>query len=94
MKTAIKNQSAAYEFRPTFRQWLNDVRELDVEVDDIAVTRDTVDNFIAAGGDSIAEVEAFPPKSGLDGMKVTELEQRGRNLYILDTGEFRLCYVG
>jgi len=93
MKTEIKNQSAAYEFRPTFARWLNDYRGLSVDADDIAVTRDTVDNFAAAGGDSIAEVEAFPPEAGLDGTKIVELERGGRQLYILDTGEFRLCFV-
>ncbi|MCJ7776865.1 MAG: hypothetical protein MUP16_00905 [Sedimentisphaerales bacterium] len=93
MKTEIKNQSAAYDFTPTFVQWLNDYRGLSVDADDIAVTRDTLDNFAAAGSDSIAEVEAFPPDSGLDGMKVIELERKGQQLYILDTGEFRLCFI-
>lgn len=93
MKTEIKNQSAAYTFRPIFQRWLKDVRKLDVELDSIAVTRDTVDNFICPGGDSIAVVEAFSLDSGLDGMKVVELERKGRQFYILDTGEFRLCYI-
>lgn len=102
MITTVKNQTDAYNLVSDYVRWLNDVRELDCTDDDIAVTGDTADNFITACKeiDSGAEVEAFPPEFGaLEGGKIYELigakhPARGVcDIYILDTGNYRLVYV-
>jgi len=98
----VKNQNDAYNLVDEFVRWLNDVRKLHCEEDAIAVTSDTVENFIAACEeiDSGAEVEAFPPEFvSLEGGKIYELigakhPVKGRcDIYILDTGDYRLVYV-
>ena len=103
MIESIKNQADAYELRAQFAAWLCEERCLDCDPDDIAVTADTIKNFYDACREieSVAEVEAFSADfTGLEGGKVAEFEgtqrvkgEPRRDLYILDTGSYRLVYA-
>lgn len=103
MIEAIKNQNNAYDLKDEFVRWLDEERAIGCEEEDIAVTSDTVANFVEACReiDSIGEVEAIPPEyERLQGGTIHELTRTQRHkgeprkdLYILDTGEYRLVYV-
>jgi len=103
MIEAIKNQNDAYNLKNEFVLWLEGERAIGCTEDDIAVTSDTVANFIEACReiDSIGEAEAIPPEyERLQGGVICELTKTQRckgeprkDLYILDTGEYRLVYV-
>jgi len=99
----IKNQHDAYNLANEFVLWLEGERAIGCTEEDIAVTSDTVDNFIEACReiDSIGEVEAIPQTyKRLQGGVITELTktqrykgETRRDIYILDTGNYRLVYV-
>jgi len=103
MINAIKNQTDAYNLKDEFVRWLDEERAIGCTEEDIAVTGDTVANFVKACReiDSIGEVESIPPEyERLQGGVITELTKTQRikgeshkDLYILDTGEYRLVYV-
>ena len=103
MIEAIKNQNDAYELKGEYVRWLDEERAIGCTEDDIAVTSDTVANFIKACCeiDSVCEFEAIPPEyKRLQGGKICELMRTQRHkgesrkdLYILDTGEYRLVFV-
>jgi len=104
MISNVKNQNDAYKLKSAFTAWLDDERGIGCTDNDIAVTSDTIDNFITACREigETSEVEAFSPEhQALEGGKVYELmgtqRQRGesrRDLYILDAGNYRLVYAG
>ena len=103
MIEAIKNQNDAYSLKNEFARWLDEERQIGCTENDIAVTGDTADNFISACREinEAAEVEAISPEfARLQGGKIYELmgtqRHKGearKDLYILDTGEYRLVYV-
>lgn len=103
MIEAIKNQNDAYNVKDEYVRWLDEERQIGCTETDIAVTSDTVDNFIAACREinGLAEVEAIPPEfARLQGGTIYELTGTQRckgeprkDLYILDTGQYRLVFV-
>jgi len=103
MIEAIKNQTDAFNLIDEFVLWLDEERAIGCTEVDIAVTSDTVANFIEACREieSVGDVEEIPPEyERLQGGMITELTKTQRvkgesrkDLYILDTGEYRLVYV-
>jgi hypothetical protein len=99
----VKSQSDAYKLAAEFCKWLDEERSISCVESDITVTGDTVENFADACREikEVGEVEAIPAEyAKLQGGRVVEMmgtqrikgEQRC-DLYILDTGKYRLVYV-
>jgi len=99
MKT-ITTQKEAYEMRESFAKFIDYALDELPSVDSIAVTRDTVQNFLDRQKANIYKSrENFsaknPNEAALCGFKFYDLHSPKfhQHLYILDLGEFRLCYI-
>jgi hypothetical protein len=100
MIEAIKSQNDAYNLKDQFVRWLDEERGIGCTENDIAVTADTVDGFKNACREieAVAEVEAIAPDyERLQGGHIIELTgtqrckgESRKDLYILDTGKYRL----
>lgn len=102
MITSVNNQNDAYKLKEEFCRWLEEERGILCCDTDIAVTGDTVDSFAQAcvEMESCSDENIMDEYPDLSGGRVYEMTktqrakgERRKDLYILDTGKYRLVYV-
>jgi len=91
----IENQNQAYELRQPFAEWLRERNIYDVLPENVVITGDTVENFIHYQNTKIFKQYSFPKNHQFYGFKFYDLYSRKKHIhiYLLDVGNYRLCYI-